>query len=188
MQIYCLSFSMLLTRKTDIMEVRGLKSYIEQNGLLEEWKLKKSKLIIDGSNLCYALYGSSKDIQHGGDYFDYEIEIRRFFKALRECKIEPHVVLDGGYDPTEKKLLQTQKQLIESRIKEARQISLGKTPKKPNLKPPLLKMVFMELLTLLKIPFTQCMEEADGQIAALANKWRCPVLSDDIDFLYSLLK
>ena len=48
--------------------------------------------------------------------------------------------------------------------------------------PPLTKLVFQQTLNDLKVPLVMCFGEADGQLAALAKEWRCPVLSRDTDF------
>ncbi|NXL88055.1 ASTE1 protein, partial [Alectura lathami] len=42
--------------------------------------------------------------------------------------------------------------------------------------------VFVQALRRLGVPFVQCLAEADREIAALANRWGCPVLSLDSDF------
>ncbi|KAL2079435.1 hypothetical protein ACEWY4_025179 [Coilia grayii] len=164
------------------MGVRGLMSYIKENHqFLKDCHFKDSKLIIDGSNLCFSLYrGQDFDIMHGGDYYAFEIVIKEFFQALKNCNIEPYVVLDGGSDHTDKKL-ETLKQRAQERIKYGRDVALG-LKHYGGIKPVLLKSVFKEILTRLKVPFVQCMEEADWETAALAHQWNCPVLSDDSDF------
>ncbi|KAG5271239.1 hypothetical protein AALO_G00177460 [Alosa alosa] len=171
------------------MGVKGLKSYIEGKNLyLKDCHFKGSKLIIDGCNLCNVLYEASKnDLKHGGDYIVYEILIRKFFAALKNCNIEPYVILDGGSDHTDKKL-ETHKDRARQRIKEGKYLSLGRQYYGSGPKPTLLAIVFSQILTLLKVPFVQCMEEADWEIAALANQWNCPVLSDDSDFFIFELK
>ena len=180
---------LLTTSKTDIMGVRGLKSYIEGNSLvLKDCNFKGSRIVIDGCNLCNILYEGSKfDMKHGGDYYAFEILIKDFFKALKNCNIKPYVILDGGSDHTDKKL-ETLKQRARDRIKIGKNVSLGRRCYNGGIKPVLLESVFKQILIHLKIPFVQCMEEADWEIAALANQWNCPVLSDDSDFFIFDLK
>ncbi|KAL2084686.1 hypothetical protein ACEWY4_020204 [Coilia grayii] len=170
------------------MGVQGLMSYIGENHtFLKNCQFKGSKLVIDGSNLCYSLYrGQDCDIKHGGDYYAFEIVIKNFFRALKTCNIEPYVILDGGSDHTDKKL-ETLNQRAQDRIKNGRDIALGRKHG-GSIKPVLLKSVFKEILTRLKVPFVQCMEEADWETAALAHQWNCPVLSDDSDFFVFRLK
>ncbi|XP_063054712.1 protein asteroid homolog 1-like isoform X2 [Engraulis encrasicolus] len=168
------------------MGVRGLMTYVEGNHeFLKDCNFERSKLIIDGDNLCFTLYRDF-DIKHGGDYYALEIQIEKFFHALRSCNIEPYVILDGGSDHTDKKL-ETLKQRAQDRIKDGRDISLGARPS-GSIKPILLRSVFNEVLTRLQVPFMQCMEEADWETAALANEWNCPVLSHDSDFFIFPLK
>ena len=180
---------LLTTWKTDIMGVRGLKSYIEGNSLvLKDCNFKGSRIVIDGCNLCNILYeGSKYDLKHGGDYYAFEILIKDFFKALKNCNIKPYVILDGGSDHTDKKL-ETLKQRAQDRIQIGKDLSLGRRCYNGRLKPVLLVSVFKQILIHLKIPFVHCMEEADWEIAALANQWNCPVLSDDSDFFIFDLK
>ncbi|XP_031432797.1 protein asteroid homolog 1-like [Clupea harengus] len=177
------------TWKTGIMGVRGLKSYIEGNILfLKDCNFKGSTIIIDGCNLFNILYDGSKyDLKHGGDYYAFEILIKNFFKALKNCNIEPYVILDGGSDHTDKKL-ETLKQRAQDHIQIAKDLSLGRIRYSSDHKPVLLKSVFKQILIHLKITFVHCMGEADWDIAALANQLDCPVLSDDSDFFIFDLK
>ena len=181
---------LLSTWKTDIMGVRGLKSYIEGNSLfLKDWNFRGSRIVIDGCNLFNVLYHKSKlDLKHGGDYYAFEILIKDFFKALKNCNIKPYVILDGGCDHTGKKL-ETLQQHTRDHVQIGKDLSLGgQIPANSAIKPVLLKIVFKQILIHLKIPFVHCMEEADWEIAALANQWNCPVLSDDSDFFIFDLK
>ncbi|NXI62654.1 ASTE1 protein, partial [Anseranas semipalmata] len=50
------------------------------------------------------------------------------------------------------------------------------------LLPLLAREAFVQALGRLRVPFVQCFAEADREIAALANRWGCPVLSLDSDF------
>ncbi|NWQ89107.1 ASTE1 protein, partial [Burhinus bistriatus] len=50
------------------------------------------------------------------------------------------------------------------------------------LLPLLTRQAFVQALGRLGVPFVQCFAEADREIAGLANRWGCPVLSLDSDF------
>lgn len=119
------------------------------------------------------------DQNHGGEYAAYESLIERFITALRTCEVDPYVVLDGGSDHTDKKL-ETVTQRAEQRIERAHRAA--KDGGKENVLPIMTKWVFRQTLTRLKVPVAQCFGEADREIAALADKWQCPVLSNDSDF------
>uniref|UniRef100_A0A3B4EEN6 Asteroid homolog 1a n=1 Tax=Pygocentrus nattereri TaxID=42514 RepID=A0A3B4EEN6_PYGNA len=162
------------------MGVQRLKRYIEgNNDVLKRRYFRKSKLIIDGSNLYYSLYFSFPlDQVHGGEYEGFEKVVSRFFANLRICKIEPYVVLDGGDDISDKKF-DTLKQRTQDRIKRADALSKGR---RGEVLPILIKNVFKQVLRKLKVPLIQCVAEADWEAAALANEWNCPVLSNDSDF------
>ncbi|XP_016374963.1 protein asteroid homolog 1-like [Sinocyclocheilus rhinocerous] len=163
------------------MGVRGLKTYIESRNRndLRSWAFRDKQLIIDGCNLYYTLYyDCNLDQMHGGDYDAFEELIIQFFKNLRACAIRPYVVLDGGADHTDKKW-DTIRQRKQDKINAAFALSVGK---KEKVLPILVKSVFRQLLHKLKVPLVQCLEEADWEIAALAEEWNCPVLSNDSDF------
>ncbi|XP_055066941.2 single-strand DNA endonuclease ASTE1-like [Misgurnus anguillicaudatus] len=164
------------------MGVLGLRSYIEdQTSLLEYLPFRDSKLIIDGCNLYNKLYFQNRYIEldqiHGGEYDTFEDLITQFFSNLRDCDIQPYVVIDGGGDYTDRKF-PTLKKRSEQKIIMTNELSTGR---KGKCLPLLTKYVFAQTLHKLKVPFVQCYED-DGEIAALANQWNCPVLSNDSDF------
>ncbi|XP_036414367.1 protein asteroid homolog 1-like [Colossoma macropomum] len=162
------------------MGVQGLKTYMEGNSdVLKRRNFRNSKLVIDGSNLYYSLYFQSHlDQAHGGEYEGFEKVVSRFFANLRICTIKPYVVLDGGDDISDKKF-DTLKKRAEDRIKRADALSKGR---RGEALPILIKNVFKQVLRKLKVPLIQCVAEADWEVAALANEWNCPVLSNDSDF------
>ncbi|XP_038838758.1 protein asteroid homolog 1-like [Salvelinus namaycush] len=160
------------------MGIQGLTSFIDHSGtFLKDDHFRHSRLIIDGSNIFHFLYfNSSVDLKHGGDYDDFEDQVCEFFKALRDCGIEPYVVIDGGSDHTDKKF-ETLRQRAQSKINN---LSMGLQGDR--IIPVLVKQVFKQVLSSLKVPFAQCIFEADQEIASLAQRWNCPVLSNDSDF------
>ncbi|KAM3873539.1 single-strand DNA endonuclease ASTE1-like [Diretmus argenteus] len=162
------------------MGVKGLSSFVQKNSLIyRDIRFRNNKLVIDGNNLIYLLYfRSGLDRRHGGEYGAFEDLIEKFIKSLRNCRVEPYVVLDGGLDPTDKKL-ETLKKRTKNRIQKAQNKVMGQQKK---VLPPLGKLVFIQTLARLKVPMAQCFGEADIHIASLASEWGCPVLSDDSDF------
>uniref|UniRef100_A0A6Q2XVG1 XPG N-terminal domain-containing protein n=1 Tax=Esox lucius TaxID=8010 RepID=A0A6Q2XVG1_ESOLU len=162
------------------MGVRGLTSFIEgDRTFCKDIHFRNSKLIIDGCNLYNLLYfNSNLDQSHGGDYDAFDDKLRKFFQALKDCGIDPYVVLDGGSNSNNCKL-ETHKQRAQSRINSASNIGLYGSG---SLLPTLVYQVFKQLLTSLNVPMAQCLGEADQEIASLAHRWNCPVLSNDSDF------
>ncbi|XP_045552563.1 protein asteroid homolog 1-like [Salmo salar] len=163
------------------MGVSGLTSFIDDHGtFLTDYHFRNSKLVIDGSNLYHSLYFKSRlDQKHGGDYDDFEDQVCKFFKALRDCGIEPYVIIDGGSDFSDKKF-ETLLYRVQSTLNKANNLSKGLWGS--GLLPILIKQVFKQVLSSLKVPFAQCIFEADQEIASLAERWNCPVLSYDSDF------
>ncbi|XP_063343686.1 protein asteroid homolog 1 isoform X2 [Pelmatolapia mariae] len=163
------------------MGVQGLATFLDNHRkIYRDVLFGRSRLVIDGCNLNYLLYfESGLDQNHGGEYAAYESLIERFITALRTCEVDPYVVLDGGSDHTDKKL-ETVTKRAEQRIERAHRAA--EDGGKENILPIMTNWVFRQTLTRLKVPVTQCFGEADREIAALADKWQCPVLSNDSDF------
>uniref|UniRef100_A0A3Q4BW57 Asteroid domain-containing protein n=1 Tax=Mola mola TaxID=94237 RepID=A0A3Q4BW57_MOLML len=162
------------------MGVQGLTTYVEGNRrFLQDVKFRDSRLVIDGCSLYFRLYfNHCLDQQHGGDYDAFSCLLSQFFAALAACNIQPYVVLDGGIDPSNKKL-PTLRQRLLSKIKEADSLSHGRNGW---VLPILTRDVFIQVLTQRGIPLVQCPFEADREIACLAHQWSCPVLTNDSDF------
>lgn len=162
------------------MGVHGLTTYVENHrNLLKDVKFRDSRLVIDGSSLYYRLYfNSGLDQQHGGDYDHFSHRLHQFFSALKDCQIQPYVVLDGGMDTSFKKF-STLKQRLQSKIKEADSLSRGCSG---SVLPILARRVLIQVVTQRGVPLVQCPAEADWEIACLAYQWKCPVLTSDSDF------
>ncbi|XP_071024567.1 single-strand DNA endonuclease ASTE1-like [Oncorhynchus clarkii lewisi] len=171
------------------MGVQGLTSFIEDHGeILTDDQFCNSKLVIDGTNLYHLLYFTSGvDQQHGGDYDVFEDQVCKFFKALRDCGIEPYVVIYGGSNYTDK-ILGSLKNRVESKIANAKALAessianAAALAEKSGVLPTLVKQVFKQVLSSLKVPFAHCIFKAEQEIASLAQRWKCPVLSNNSDF------
>ncbi|EDV99130.1 protein asteroid [Drosophila grimshawi] len=162
------------------MGVRGLTSYIAQRAeiYLKPYELHNTALVIDGDNLACNLY---KDVTgtysaFGGDYDDFYRAVLQFFQVLAECQIRAYVLMDGGYE--ERKLRTVSKRLrgkiaVIKRINPCASITLF---------PLHLKEVFVDAVRDCNVPVMRCVFEADDELAALARKLNCPVLSYDSDF------
>ncbi|XP_038838756.1 protein asteroid homolog 1-like [Salvelinus namaycush] len=87
---------------------------------------------------------TTTNMHHGGDYDDFEDQVCEFFKALRDCGIDPFVVIDGGSDHTDKKF-ETLRQRVQSKIKQANHLL-----QESGLLPVLVKQVFKQVLSSLK--------------------------------------
>ncbi|XP_040020913.2 single-strand DNA endonuclease ASTE1-like [Gasterosteus aculeatus] len=163
------------------MGVHGLTTLMEKNQkVYRDVRCRGSRLVIDGCNLLYALYfDSGLEQNHGGEYASFEVLIEKFIRALRDCSISPYVVLDGGSDPTDKKLQEVTRR-AEKRIKRANRAAVRGG--REDILPALAKVVLLQTLARLEVRFAQCYGEADREVAALAKEWRCPVLSGDSDF------
>ncbi|NXX61366.1 ASTE1 protein, partial [Scopus umbretta] len=154
------------------MGVPGLTGFVEERGaFFTELRVRDTKLVIDGSSLYHRLcFASAADFRRGGDY--------GLFAALRACRVAPFVVLDGGRGADDRKLPTLRGRAAE-RLRAAHGLSRGDGG---CLVPLLSREAFVQALGRLGVPFVQCFAEADREIAGLANRWGCPVLSLDSDF------
>ena len=98
------------------MGILGLTSFV--NSKPELWEdgekeLQDTKLVIDGSRLCYYLYESHGfDFRCGGQYGEFYHAVGSFFTALSSKRVECFVIFDGADDPSDKKLKTLQKRAI----------------------------------------------------------------------------
>ena len=97
------------------MGIYGLNSYVTISKLWEEKELQDTKLVIDGSRLCYYLYESHGfDFRCGGQYGEFYHAVGSFFTALSSKRVECFVIFDGADDPSDKKLKTLQKRAIQN--------------------------------------------------------------------------
>lgn len=162
------------------MGIQGLTGFVEERGaFFTELRVRDTKLVIDGSSLYYQLcFASAGDFRRGGDYGLFAAAVRDFFGSLRACRVAPFVVLDGGRGADDRKLATLRSRAAE-RLQAAHGLSRGGGG---CLLPLLTREAFVQALGRLGVPFVQCFAEADREIAGLANRWGCPLLSLDSDF------
>ena len=155
------------------MGIRGIRKFMEQNGILQPYALKNTRVIIDGNNICHQLLYSGSGRRFGGDYNIIKKDAWKFFNNLLHCNVQPYVVFDGAHDEDDKKLADIKKK-CEDRI-------LSAMPQYMECIPVLMYESFTMVLKNMNIPLLACEGEADNQIAVLATQWRCPVISCDGD-------
>uniref|UniRef100_A0A182LRS8 Asteroid domain-containing protein n=1 Tax=Anopheles culicifacies TaxID=139723 RepID=A0A182LRS8_9DIPT len=162
------------------MGVRGLTTFIGANAAvyLKPHELHDTKLVIDGDNLCVQLFKRSQksSVPLGGNYDVYYRIVVDFFEKLRLVNVTPYVLLDGGYESRKMGVVRYR---LQQRILKMKGFHLQAI----NLSTPLmLREVFVDALTAAGVSFMRCPFEADDEVAILARKLNCPVLSYDSDF------
>ncbi|XP_042909586.1 single-strand DNA endonuclease ASTE1 [Parasteatoda tepidariorum] len=164
------------------MGVRGLTSFIEAHPeLTKPYRLHDCTVVIDGNNLIHFLYSFYKiNCAYGGDYNTFATKSKSYFSTFKECNVKPVVVIDGGLDKSDL-TFPNQMERWKDRIIRVEQASATGKSTHPFLPTNAIED-FKNILSNLDIPFTQCEYDSDAQIAALANHFNCPVLSDDGDF------
>lgn len=162
------------------MGVRGLTTYIAKNAerYLEPFELHDCDLVIDGDSLSSNMYkwSSNCNSAFGGNYDQYFRSVCNFFEMLKRCNVKPYVLLDGGYQHRKLKTVRTRLRSKICAIKHLNPFSC-----KPMF-PVMMREVFVEALERCQVQFMRCVFEADDEVAVLARKLNCPVLSYDSDF------
>ena len=168
------------------MGVGGLTTFVDDNNhLLKDHRLHDTRVIIDGNNLYHFLYFYHGICSRfGGDLDDFADSVTTYFNTLRTCNIQPYVVFDGAYTMDGRKLKTVMKRAKE-KIPASAAICKGR---RRGLIPALAYDAFKNTISRLGVEHVTCTFEADDQIAALANAWSCPVMSNDSDFFIFDLK
>ncbi|KFB38711.1 hypothetical protein ZHAS_00006113 [Anopheles sinensis] len=162
------------------MGVRGLTTFIASKAeiFLKPHELHDTNLVIDGDNLCMQLFKKSQltSTPLGGNYDLYHRIVLDFFHMLSMCNVVPYVLLDGGYEA--RKMYTVKDRLLQTihSIKTMNHGAMSST------KPLMLREVFVDALRCAGVSVMRCPFEADDEVAILARKLNCPVMSYDSDF------
>lgn len=157
-----------------------MTTFVDANPhLLTDHELRDTAVIVDGNNLYHFLYYYFHvPVRYGGDYDTFEACVQYFFRTLATCHVTPYVVFDGGYDADNRKL-PTVLRRARDRCNMAGSLAAGGRGK---VLPILAQETFRCTLDRLGVAHFTCDSEADEEIAALANHFGCPVMSNDSDF------
>ena len=172
------------------MGLAGLYGFVSKHpDLFTEYRLRDTKLVIDGLGLLRYLY-AKLDSHFGGEYPEYRSRCISFFDNLRQCDITAYVVFDGAWDLDDRKY-KTYLSRHQQKLKTARQVSEQHGwQKKATFIPVFALHILQDVAAKEDGVFTVTTDfEADNEIAALANHFDCPVLALDNDFyIYPLSK
>ena len=168
------------------MGVGGLTTFVDDNNhLLTDHRLHDTRVVIDGNNLYHFLYFYYRvSIRFGGNLDDFADYVATYFNKLHTCNIQTYVVFDGAYAIDDRKL-KTVMERAKDKILSSEAICKGF---RGRYIPVFAYDAFKNTLSRLGVEHVTCTFEADDQIAALANAWSCPVMSNDSDFFIFDLK
>nr|CAH7723360.1 unnamed protein product [Callosobruchus chinensis] len=162
------------------MGIPGLTTFIENRAdlYMDDYKLHDTSLVIDGNSLACQIYQqSSSNMCFGGDYDKYGHIIMVFFEALFKCKITPYIVFDGGYESRKMKTIIGR---MKNRINAAGHMSgVGG---QSSVFPLFIRETLRDIGFKWEVKMVQCDFEGDTDIANIARRLGCPVLSYDSDF------
>ena len=173
------------------MGIPLLSSFISNiDGLRKTYKLSNSYLVIDGNNLMHILYQlfnkrNQNDFIFGGNYTDYRKFFHKFFDNLKKCNIKPIMIFDGGLNLQLKdnrmhrfqETFNKTKKLSENPPKDE-VLSYGDVVFPFRLKKSMISVCEESNVFVFQTPI-----DADLDSAKLANQLKCPLLSNDSDFL-----
>lgn len=189
------------------MGVRGLQSFLKNNQeyFADAILVSNSSLVIDANNLLCLLFAEScldvksphfrSDI-YGGNFVGYAEIVREFFKNLDKCNITPILVFDGstvGKEEIKDFVGTKEKQLLKrglDRFNIAQTMDENPSPQSSDVfLPQRLNVLFKSIVIQLGYQIVFTPYEADTHIARLANELKCPVFTNDSDFIiYNLDK
>ena len=172
------------------MGLAGLYGFVSKHpDLFTEYRLRDTKLVIDGLGLLRYLY-DKLDSRFGGEYPEYHRRCTNFFDNLRQCDITAYVVFDGAWDLDDRKY-KTYLSRHQQKLKTAEAVSYERGwQKRATLIPVFALHILQDVAAKKDGVFTVTTDfEADDEIVALANHFDCPVLALDNDFyIYPLSK
>ena len=191
------------------MGIQNLSSFVSNiEGLRNDHKLSDCFVVIDGYNLLFEINKklNTEDNQFlfGGNYNEYRNQFLRFFKNLKKCNISPIMVFDGGLNPQFKESRKDPK--MEENLEFSHEISVNPpqndvpTDDENMNFPSLLKETMISVIKELmakeepkqiksvaeykwRVICFQTVLDSDLESAKLANDLKCPLISNDSDFL-----
>ncbi|KAH9406074.1 Protein asteroid 1 [Tyrophagus putrescentiae] len=169
------------------MGIQGLSTFVRARRLFDpHHRLHDTVLVVDGHNLLYKLYfkyqrEKRNSHMYGGDYALFAAHVADFFGRLAACSVVPIVVFDGSFDPSLAKLETLLKRFGDS-LQQAYRLYAHNTFDE-GLLPLLNEAVFQQTLRTLGVCQLSGLYEADDLVRQIAGDLRCPVLSNDSDFL-----
>ncbi|KAL1494664.1 hypothetical protein ABEB36_010230 [Hypothenemus hampei] len=172
------------------MGIKGFTKFINDRAEMyfENFQLRDCTLIVDGHSTSCQLYNwkhwqfDARSYNcYGGDYDKYAFIVRHFFGMLKEVKVKPIVIFDGGF---EQRKLPTILSRMQDKIKIADKLDPIFELQQPNqvVFPLFLREVFKDILRSLDIEIAMCEFEGDTEIANIAKALKCPVLTFDSDY------
>ena len=179
------------------MGIKELTKYLlKSEEMSESWdakfRLKDTRLVIDGNGLQFEIFGPSREssIQCGGEYARFYANVCSFFKELNANGVRSLVVLDGHSCRRPPK--HGEAKIWDQTMSHLKQLQEGSSKAKEavmknqhSILPLWAKTVFVEALIACKIAVVRSDGEADPKISELACVYRCPVMSGDSDFFPS---
>lgn len=170
------------------MGIPGLTSFLKEK--FKHWKCTRFEdwdyVVIDGNNICFELYFNLFPWTLGGEYKKYSSKVEEVFCTIKSGVKNPIIVFDTKEKATfdvnlvKQRRIESWKEMGELQSKE--EWNPHDMVKSKSITPLMITATFFDVIQRLNIDIYYANGEADREIAALANQYKCPVISSDSDF------
>lgn len=160
------------------MRIRGFTRNIEFE--LKAHQLKNCRVVIDGQNYFYNLYQDfNLPFQFGCEADKYAECLRKHLMPFKRANVKCYIVFKGGHEDKTKAINKEKRN-------NGRTFELNEPLVDDEIVLPVfMKVVYKEVLSKLGLNFVVCQFESKQQCIALAQKLKCPIISQDVEFCFS---
>ncbi|CAB3252991.1 unnamed protein product [Arctia plantaginis] len=157
---------------------KALRRYIQKRNLNKSYMLQDCSLVIDGNSFFKESYKNSGcHFLLGPDCNKYIIYLSEQLKCFSACNITCYVIFKGTTRDELEKIQNIHQQMLNDRIHTENSLN------RPSFFEPLLvEDMQKQLLKLSGIKYFCCEYEAIEAIIGVARSFKCPVLTDNIEY------
>ncbi|XP_054165568.1 protein asteroid homolog 1-like [Oppia nitens] len=153
-----------------------------QTDITQPIELRDTKVLIDGHHIQHELYFEAsrqhRDDNYGTNYAHFADTITSFVRRLQICQVVPIIIYNGSIDPTK------YDNAFNDRIKEIQNLVKDDYRCRRLQSPTLCNYVFTSVLRNLNIEIIQSCSQPWIQMASLADKLKCPLVSNKKCFYF----
>lgn len=165
------------------MRIKTFGKFIE-NIAKTGHKLNDSTLVIDGQNILYQFYAKTGlQFVFGSESNIYAEFLREYLSMFKKANVKCYFIFKGGHVTIEKKFKTT------SDTDKVMGYNFDFGAERPEhytiVQPIFMKDIYSQVLDEMGFDYAICQFESKKEIIGLAQKLNCPVLSHDIEYLFS---
>ncbi|XP_053605566.1 uncharacterized protein LOC128672444 isoform X2 [Plodia interpunctella] len=157
------------------MRIRTFCKYLDQEELRDH-TLKDCTVVVDGQNFFYNLYQKSGlPSVYGCESDKYADFLRKFLGIFKKSKIRCVFIFKGGHLDINYKFRRLEDRSWISNWSEEHYFA----------QPVFMKELYKQILDEIGMEYAICEYEAKAEVIAFAKKYKCPIVSYDIEFCFS---